>query len=57
MDPEVEGTGGIHRVWFGAVRAAVLSTYSTQHSRGVWGHAPPGKFRNLDHMRVLLKPP
>ena len=57
MDPEVQGTGGIHRVWFGAVRAAVLSTYSTQHSRGVWGHAPPGKFRNLGHMRVLLKPP
>ena len=27
-----------------------LSAYSTQCSRGVWGHAPPGK---LSHMRVL----
>ena len=24
--------------------------------RGVWEHAPPGKFLNLGHMRVLLRP-
>ena len=27
---------------------------STPHARGVWGHAPPGTFRNLDPLRSLL---
>ena len=27
-----------------------------QSCRGVWGHAPTGKFLNLDHVRVLLRP-
>ena len=31
-----------------------LRTYNAHRSRGVWGHAPPGKF--FYHMRALLRP-
>ena len=27
-----------------------------QQSRGVWGHAPPGKFLKLGALRSLLRP-
>ena len=35
---------------------AVAIQLNAQCSRRVWGHAPLGKFLNLDHMRVLLRP-
>ena len=54
-DPEVE-EGGAHIEWGRcghAARAArgifSLRTYNAQRSRRVWGHAPLGKFLNLDH--------
>ena len=50
-DPEIEEGGGIH-IELGLVQRM----YSTQHSRRVWGHAPPGKFWNVDHLSVLLRP-
>ena len=41
-----------------AMRRAQLfvRAYNAKCCRRVWGNAPPGKFLNLDYMRVLLKP-
>ena len=38
-------------LWGGDVQRGVLCI---PHARGVWGHAPPGKFWNLDPLRSLL---
>ena len=62
-DPEIEEVGGgAHIDWgFGAAMRhthtarSLVCAYNGQHSRGVWGYAPPGNFKNLDHMRVLLR--
>ena len=65
-DPEIEEEGGTHTVGIGvAMRRAhsmriffscfiFLCAYKAQCCRGVWEYAPPGKFSNLKHMRVLL---
>ena len=56
-DPEIE-EGGAHIEW-GVVQpcgACSFFVLRAEHSRGVWGHVPPGKILNLDHMRVLPRP-
>ena len=61
-DPDIEEGEGIHRV--SLVRPCGAHSQhgffacacNTKCGRGVWGHAPPGKFLNLDHMRMLLRP-
>ena len=42
--------GHSHQVWSGQVCTVVL------YGRGIWGHAPPEMFWNLEAMRLLLRP-
>ena len=42
-----------HQIWSGQVGSARARTL---YPRGVWGHAPPGKFWNLGAMRLFLRP-
>ena len=44
-NPEIEEGRGIHIEWELVQRVVVCAYISEQCSRGVWGHAPSGKFR------------
>ena len=44
--------GGYMGAWLGQ---GMLWTLAHSQARGVWGHAPPEKFGNLDSLRAILR--
>ena len=44
--------GGLHG---GVAQTGVLWALAHSHLGGVWGHAPPENFGNLDSLRVILR--
>ena len=62
-DPDIEEGGGHTQSGVGAAmrraqpaQFVVHASDNAKRCMGVWGHAPPGKVLNFDHMRVLLRP-
>ena len=48
------GLGSLNRA--GATYFRLVRQSRCEQARGVWGHAPPGKFLKLGTLRSLLRP-